>query len=146
MNNFPTRIPNCDSYKVMLFWIYLFLLMLVFVLQWFSLHWEILTTLDYSCPNWVGLRDHLRDAPWEHIFKLGASAAASEFCEWVQVIPHSKYQVKPHSSKWCSAACATAIVHRNHFLYFYQKDKSSDSKVTFRQASNHELFISGPCI
>ena len=27
---------------VLLFWIYLFLLMLVFVLQWLSLHWEIL--------------------------------------------------------------------------------------------------------
>ena len=29
--------------------------------------------------------DHLRDVPWEDIFKLSASAAASEFCEWVQV-------------------------------------------------------------
>ena len=38
---------------------------------------------DYSHPN--GLRDHLRDVPWEDIFKLSASAAASEFCEWVQV-------------------------------------------------------------
>ena len=27
-----------------------------------------------------GRRDHLRDAPWEDIFKLGASAAAAEFC------------------------------------------------------------------
>ena len=27
---------------VLLFWIYFFLLMLVFVLQWLSLHWEIL--------------------------------------------------------------------------------------------------------
>ena len=53
--------------------------------------------------DWDGLRDHFRDVPWEDIFKLGASAAASEFCEWVQVgtdvyIPHRKYQVKPHSS------------------------------------------------
>ena len=31
--------------KVQLFWIYLFLLMLVFVLQWLSLHWEILIML-----------------------------------------------------------------------------------------------------
>ena len=38
---------------------------------------------DYSCADWDGLRDHLRDVPWEVIFKLGASAAASEFCEWV---------------------------------------------------------------
>ena len=28
------------------------------------------------------------------------------------------------------------IVHRNHFFRLYQKDKSSDSKVKFRQASN----------
>ena len=37
---------------------------------------------DYSHADWDGLRDHLRDVPWEDIFKLGASAA-SEFCEWV---------------------------------------------------------------
>ena len=47
----------------------------------------------------------MRDAPWEDIFKLGASAAASEFYEWVQVeidvyISPCKYQVKPHSSPW----------------------------------------------
>ena len=28
------------------------------------------------------------------------------------------------------------MVHRNHFFRLYQKDKSSDSKVKFRQASN----------
>ena len=97
---------------------------------------------DYSCADWDGLHNHLRDVLWEDTFKLGASAAASEFCEWVQVgtdvyIPHRKYQVKPHSSPWFSAACAAAIVHRNHFFRLYQKDKSSDSKVKFRQASNH---------
>ena len=71
-----------------------------------------------------------------------ASAAAIEFCEWVQVgidvyIPHRKYQVKPHSSPWFSAVCAAAIVHRNHFFRLYQQNKSSESKVKFRQASNH---------
>ena len=96
---------------------------------------------DYSCADWDGLHDHLRDVPWEDIFKLGASAAASEFCEWVQVgidvyIPHRKYQVKPHSFPWFSASFAAAIVHRNHFFRLYEKDKSSDSKVKFRQASN----------
>ena len=64
------------------------------------------------------------------------------FCEWVQVgidvyIPHRKYQVKPHSSPWFSAACAAAIVHRNHFFCLHQKDKSSECKVKCRQASNH---------
>ena len=83
----------------------------------------------------------MRDSLWEDIFKLDACAAASEFCEWVRIgidlyIPHRKYQVKPHSSPWFSAACAAAIVHRNHFFRVYQKDKSSDSRVKFRQASN----------
>ena len=93
---------------------------------------------DYSRADWDGLRDHLRDVPWEDIFKLGASTAASEFGEWVQVgidvyIPHRKYQVKPHSSPWFSAACAAAIVHRNHFFRLYQQNKSSESKVKFNR-------------
>ena len=74
---------------------------------------------DYSRAD--GLRGHLRDFPWKDIFKLSASAAASEFCVWVRVgidvyIPHIKYQVKLHSSPWFSASCAAAIVHRNHFF------------------------------
>ena len=43
---------------------------------------------DYSCVDWNGLHDDFRDGPWEHIFKLSASAAASEFWVnfyWVQV-------------------------------------------------------------
>ena len=76
---------------VLPFWIYLFLLTLVFVLQWLSLRWEILIMLfqfpltsqlihnrmyhhhiayDYSCTDWDGLCDHLRDVPWEDIFKI----------------------------------------------------------------------------
>ena len=35
-----------------------------------------------------------------------------------------------------SAACAAAIFHRNHFFRLYQQNKSSESKVKFRQASN----------
>ena len=144
----------------------LFLLMLLFVLQWLSLHWEILImllcqfpltfyqiyngmlgfiaciTFDFSHADWDRLRDHLRDVPLEDIFKIGASTAASEFSEWVQVgidvyVPHRKYQVKPQLSPCFSAACAAVIVHRNHFFRFYQKEKSSVSKVKFRQASNH---------
>ena len=30
---------------------------------------------DYFCADWDCLCDHLRDVPWEDIFKLGASAA-----------------------------------------------------------------------
>ena len=62
---------------------------------------------DYSCADQDGLCDHLRDVPWEDIFKLSASATASESCEWVHVgidvyILHRKYQVKPYSSPWFS--------------------------------------------
>ena len=51
---------------------------------------------DYSRSDWESLRVHFRDVPWEDVFKLSASAAASEFCDWVQVginayIPHNKY-------------------------------------------------------
>ena len=70
------------------------------------------------------------------------TAAVSDFPEWVQVgidvyIPHQKYQVKPDSSPWFSAACAAAIVDRNHFFHLYQKDKSCESKAKFRQTINH---------
>ena len=34
---------------------------------------------DYYHADWNSLYDHLRDVPWEDIFKLGASAAVSEF-------------------------------------------------------------------
>ena len=77
----------------------------------------------------------------EDIFKLFASAAASEFWELVQVLidvytPHRKYQVKPHSYPWFSATSAAAIVYRNLFFHLYQQNKSFESKVKFRQASN----------
>ena len=54
---------------------------------------------DYSRADWDDLLDHLRDVLWEDIVKLSTSAAASEFCDWVQVgidvyTPHCKYQVK----------------------------------------------------
>ena len=56
---------------------------------------------EYSCGDWDGLCDHLRDVPLEDIFKLSASAAGGESCQSIQVgidvyIPHRKYQVKPH--------------------------------------------------
>ena len=96
---------------------------------------------DYSCADWDGLCDYLRDVPLDDIFNLSSCAAASEFCEWVQVgidvyVPHHKYQVKPHSSLWFSAGCVATIVHRNHFFHLHQQNKSSESKVNLRQAIN----------
>ena len=163
MVDFPTRIPDCDSHSPALLDLFIssdtsICSTMAFPPLGNSDHVVVSVSndfptnsqqdalfccisYDYSRVDWDGLCDHLRDVPWEDIFKLGASAAASEFCEWVKVgidvyIPHRKYQVKSHSSSWFSAACAAAIVHRNHFFRLYQREKSSDSKVKFRQASN----------
>ena len=125
MVNFPTRIPDCDSHRPA----FLDLLLssdasvcstMAFPPLGNSDHVALTVSIDfpsnsqwdtpfhpiaydYSCAHWDGLCDHLRDVPLEDIFKLGASVAASVFCEWVQVgidvyISHRKFQVKPHSS------------------------------------------------
>ena len=93
---------------------------------------------DYSRADWDSLSDHLRDVPREDTFKLGATAD-SEFHEWDKVgidvyIPHMKYQVKPHSSPWFSAACAAVIAHGNHFFRLYEQNKSCESKLKLIQA------------
>ena len=92
-----------------------------------NLQWDVLfhcMAYDYSHADWDSLFDHLRNNPWVAIIILGAFAATSDFCEWVQVgidvyIPHIKHQVKPHSCPWSAAACAAAIVHRNHVFRLY---------------------------
>ena len=100
-----------------------------------------LMAYGYSRADWDGLDDHLRDILWEDIFGLGSFATASEFCECFQVIidvyvPHRKYQVKSQSSPWLSAACAAAVIYRNHLFRLYQQNKSSESKLNFRHSSN----------
>ena len=144
--NFPTRIPNCDSHSPALLDFFLssnasICSTMAFPPLGNSVHVVVSVSIDFPVNSKQDAPFHRVAYAWEDIFKLGASIAASEFCEWVQVgidvyIPHCKYQVKPHSSPWFSAACAAAIVHRNHFCYLYQQNKSSESKVKFRQASN----------
>ena len=161
--NFPTRIPDCDSHSPALLDLFLSSDASIYSTMAFaplgnSDHVVVSVSMDfpinskqdspfhrvaydYSRADWDTLRDHLRDIPWENIFKLGASTAASEFYEWVRVgidvyVPHRKYQVKPHSSPCFSVACAAATIHRNHFFRLYQQNKSSESKVKFRQAIN----------
>ena len=41
---------QAEIVKILLFWIYIFLLMLVFALKWISLHWEILIMLLFYFP------------------------------------------------------------------------------------------------
>ena len=111
--NFPTRIPGCDSNS------------------------PALLNLFISSDTSIGSTN---------ISKLSAFAAAWEFCQWDQVgidvyIPHRKIQVKSNSSSWFSAACAAAIVYRNHYFCLYQQNKSSESIVKFRQASNRSKMV-----
>ena len=55
---------------------------------------------------------------------------------WCIYPHHIRSNLTNCSSPWFSAACAAAIVHRNHFFCLYQQNKSSESKVKFKQASN----------
>ena len=75
---------------------------------------------EYSRADWDGLHDRLKDVPWKDVFKFGASAAASEFCEW-----------------FFSCLCCCHSSKKSFFYYLYRKNKSSDCKVKFSQASNH---------
>ena len=161
--NFPTQIPDCDSHSPAFLDFFLssntsICSAMAFPPLGNSDHVVVSVSIDfpsnsqqdallhciadyYSRADWDDLLDHLRDIPWEDIFKLGGSAAASTFCGWVQVgidvyIPHRKYQAKSYSSPWFSTACTAAIVLKNHFFHLCQKDKSSDFKLKFREASN----------
>ena len=161
MVNFPTHIPDCDSQSIALLDPFLSSDTSICSTMAFpplgnsdhvSVSIEFLSNAqpdamfhcianDYFHAHWDGLHGHLRDVPWENIFKLSASAAASEFCEWFQVgidvyITHSKYWVKPHASTWFSAVCAAAMVHRNHCFCLFPQNNSSESKAKFRRASN----------
>ena len=101
MVNFPTRIPDCDSHSPALLDLFLSSDAICSTMAFPPLgdfdHVVVSVSIDfpsnskldapfhriaydYSRADWDGLCDHLRDVPWENIFKFGASAAASEFC------------------------------------------------------------------
>ena len=100
MVDFPGRIPDCDSHSPALLDLCLFSDASICSTMAFpplgnSDHVVVFPSnsqqdapyhriaYDYSRADWDGLRDHLRNVPWEDIFKPSASAAATEFCEWV---------------------------------------------------------------
>ena len=98
--NFPTRIPDCDSHSPALLNLFLssdasicstiafpplgnsdHAVVSVFINFPLNSQRDALfhcIAYDYSRADWNDLRDHFRYVPWEHVFKLGASAAASE--------------------------------------------------------------------
>ena len=139
MVNFPTWIPDCDSHSPALLDLFIspdisICSAMAFPLLGNSDHTVSVSidfptnskrdapfhciAYDYSQADWNGLCDHLRDVPWEDIFKSGLLLLLVNLAVY---IPHRKYQVKPHSSPWFSAACAAAIVHRNHVFRSYQQ-------------------------
>ena len=102
MVNFPTRIPHCNSHSLALLDFFLssdasICSTIAFSPLGNSDHVVVSVSIDfptnsqqdapfhriaydYSRADWDGLRDHLRDVPWEDIFKLSASATTGEFC------------------------------------------------------------------
>ena len=103
MVNFPTWIPDCDSHSPALLDLFLssdasICSTMAFPPLGNSDHVVFSVSIDfpsnsqqdalfhriayeYSCADWDGLHDHLRDLPWENTFKLSVSAAASKFCQ-----------------------------------------------------------------
>ena len=101
MVNFPTRIPGCDSHSPALLDLFLssdasICSTMAFPPLRNSDHVVVSVSIDfptnsqqdapfhriaydYSCADWDGLRDHLRDVPWKDIFKLSASADLVNF-------------------------------------------------------------------
>ena len=136
MVDFSSRIPDCDSHSSALLDVFLssdasICSIMAFPPLGNSDHVVVSVSVDFPANS-------QQDAPFHRI----AYDYSREFCEWAQVgidvyIPHRKDQVKSHSSPWFSAACAAVIIHRNCFFCLYQREKSSDSKVKFSQASNH---------
>ena len=105
MANFPTRFPDCDSHNPSLLDLFLSSdscvcsavacpalvnsdhvdVVVSYSIDFFSnskrdatFHY---TAYDHSRADWDGLCDHLKDVRLEDIFRFGARAAATEFCE-----------------------------------------------------------------
>ena len=136
MVNFPTPISNCDSHSPAVLDFFLSSVSICSTMA--LLHCEILIMLLSQFPL---TSYHIHNGP-PHFITLLMTILVLIGTVFLIIweLFHgrtSHYQVRLHSSPWFSAACAAALVHRNHSFCLYQKDKSSESKVKFRQASNH---------
>ena len=103
MVNVPIWIPDCDSHSPVLLDLFISSDASICSTMGFpplgsSDHVVVSVTIDFplysqqdapfhhiACAYWDSLRNHLRDFPWEDIFKLSSSVAASELCKRVQV-------------------------------------------------------------
>ena len=98
---------------------------------------------DYSHADWDSLRDHLKGVPWEDIFKLVLLLLLVNFVTgfrlelmYISLIKSIRSSLSHLHAFQLLVLLPYSIVHRNHFLRLYQKDKSFNCKVKFRQASN----------
>ena len=144
--NFPSQISDCDTCSPVLLDLFIssdFHSIGKFPsFQWLSFQLE--RWYPFSCWRYLTGKVYViiwEMIPQEDIFKLGASVAGTELCEWVQVridvyIPHRKYRIKSYSSASFSAASTAAIAHRNNFFCLHRQNKSSASKVKLRQATD----------
>ena len=93
---------------------------------------------DYSCADRDVLCDNLRDVPCDNIFKLSASTATSEFCQWVRLelmyifLIVSIRSNLTHPLGFSSLYC----YHRNHFFVCTNRINLLNLKANFRQANN----------
>ena len=78
----------------------------------------------YSHTDWGGVCDHLRDVPWEDIFKLGAS---------VNFVSGFRLELMDAS---LISLIISLFFHLEITFNLYQQNKSSESTVKFRQARN----------
>ena len=128
MVNFSTRIPDCDFHSPILLDLTQVLVLIgstAFpplgnsdqVVVSVSIDFPINSkqdapfhriAYDYSREDWNGLRDHLRDVPWENIFKLSAFTAASEFCVLF-------YLIGIHSMQGCTATTRHGVTGASEF-------------------------------
>ena len=161
--NLPTLTPDCDSHSPA-FLIYLFLLMLVFVIQWLSLHWEILIILlsqfqlifhkiHYGMPYFtaqlmtilvlIGTVIVILSEMFHESISLNSVLLlllvnfVSEF--WLELM-YISLIVSIRSS--CSHLHGFQLlvklpVHKNHYFHLHHQNKFSEAKVKFRQVSNH---------
>ena len=149
------------SLTILLFWIYFFLLILVFVLQWLSFHWGIQIMLLSQFPFTFCQTQNEMPISFcslvivlvivlligmvfviiGEMFHGRISLKSVPLVNFVsglrlELINISHHNIRSSLSPWFSAACATAIFHRNHFFFvFFQQDKFSESKFKFRQDS-----------
>ena len=153
MVNFPVRIPDCDSHSPALLDLFLssdahicstmgfpplgnsdHVVVSVSINFSSNSQWDALFhCISYDCfhADCDGLCDHLRDVPWEDIFKLlvlllllvnfvSGFGLESMYISLIENINSSLIHLHGF--------------HRNDFFCLHQNDKSSDSKVKFRQA------------